>query len=106
MARRHPDVHDALGSTEHPSSWSSTRWEPSAEEGSTPLAGSLDVLAVDILETPGAGGALLAAFAEQTRALHLVAEAVRRTPDAPLPPAVLASVLAALAQAPTAATPA
>jgi hypothetical protein len=63
------------------------------------LEGELDRLAGDILETPGAGGALLAAFAAQSRALYLVAEAAARSPDAPLPADVLGRVRRALEQA-------
>jgi hypothetical protein len=63
------------------------------------LAGSLEVLAQDIADTPGAGGALLATFAEQVRVLRLVAEAARRAPDAPLPPSVLAAVRATIGDA-------
>lgn len=63
------------------------------------LAGTLETLAVDIVDTPGAGGALLLSFAEQVRALRLVAEALDRMPDAPLPPAIGHAVRCALAQA-------
>jgi hypothetical protein len=63
------------------------------------LAGSLEVLAQDIADTPGAGGALLAAFAEQVRVLRLVAEATDRAPGAPLPASVLAAVRAAIGDA-------
>lgn len=86
---------------------------PAAEAHSTPddvarvdapradaaLAGTLETLAVDIVDTPGAGGALLLSFAEQVRALRLVAEALDRMPDAPLPPAIGQAVRSALAQA-------
>ncbi len=60
----------------------------------------LDRLAGDILDTPGAGGALLAAFAAQSRALSLVAEAAMRSPDAPLPAEVLRRVQDAINAAP------
>ncbi len=66
------------------------------------LEGELDRLAGDILETPGAGAALLAAFAAQSRALSLVAEASARAPHAPLPREVIARVRQALDQAPLA----
>lgn len=56
----------------------------------------LDQLAREIVATPGAGGALLAAFAEQTRALLLVVEASRRSGNAPLPESVLAVAQKAL----------
>ncbi|MGV3709954.1 MAG: hypothetical protein ACO1Q7_14055 [Gemmatimonas sp.] len=57
----------------------------------------LDELAHDILATPGAGGALLAAFAAQARALSLVMEAARRTQGAAaLPAEVMMAVQSAL----------
>ena len=56
----------------------------------------LDVLAHDIVATPGAGGALLAAYAAQARALMMVVEAARRAAGAPLPLAVLNAAEAAL----------
>jgi len=68
------------------------------------LALVLDDLAVDILDTPGAGGALLEAFAEQTRVLRLVVEALERAPDRPLPAPVAAAVRHAVAGAPRAVT--
>ena len=55
----------------------------------TPLHEQLDVLAHDIVATPGAGGALLAAYAAQARALTMVVEAARRAGSAPLPAAVI-----------------
>ena len=70
---------------------------PAAPHG--PLGEALETLALDIVDTPGAGGALLAAFAEQVRALRLVAEALDRVPDAPLPPAIGLAVRSALAHA-------
>ncbi len=65
------------------------------------LHSHLDVLAHDIVSTPGAGGALLAAYAAQARALTMVVEAARRSSGAPLPAAVLHAAEAALS-APTA----
>lgn len=56
----------------------------------------LDVLAQDIVSTPGAGGALLQAYAAQARALTMVVEAARRAGSAPLPAAVLLAAEAAL----------
>ena len=57
----------------------------------------LDELAQDIVSTPGAGGALLAAFAAQARALSMVLEAARRTQGASsLPDDVVNAVQAAL----------
>ena len=56
------------------------------------LALVLDDLAVDILDTPGAGGALLEAFAEQSRVLRMVVEALERAPERPLPAPVADAV--------------
>jgi hypothetical protein len=56
------------------------------------LALVLDDLAVDILDTPGAGGALIEAFAEQSRVLRLVVEALERAPERPLPAPVADAV--------------
>lgn len=61
----------------------------------SPLAQELDVLAQDIVST-GAGGALLAAYAAQARALTMVVEAARRGQSGPLPAAVLLAAKAAL----------
>jgi hypothetical protein len=60
------------------------------------LARQLESLAHDIVATPGAGGALLAAYAAQARALQLVVEAARRGGQSPLPHAVLAAAQEAL----------
>ena len=61
------------------------------------VAEHLDQLAHDIVQTPGAGGALLVAFAAQARALSLVVEAARRSQGAAtLPAEVLAAVQNAL----------
>lgn len=46
----------------------------------------------DIAATPGAGGALLAVYAEQCRVLRLVLEAQGRAPGAPLPSGVVSAV--------------
>lgn len=61
------------------------------------VAQHLDQLAQDIIATPGAGGALLVAFAAQARALSLVMEAARRTQGAAaLPAEVMMAVQNAL----------
>ena len=65
------------------------------------LVQQLDSLAQDIMATPGAGGALIAAYAAQARALSMVVEAARRAGGAPLP----ASVIAAAQEALTAPSP-
>ena len=56
----------------------------------------LEELAQDIVSTPGAGGALLAAYAAQARALSMVLEASRRSTNGALPAAVLRAAQAAL----------
>lgn len=53
---------------------------------------ALELLIQDIAATPGAGGALLALYAEQCRVLRLVREAQERAPGAPLPLGVVAAV--------------
>ncbi len=70
----------------------------SATNGPVPqaLVMELDELAHDIVSTPGAGGALLAAYAAQARALTMVLEASRRSTNGSLPAAVLLAAQAAL----------
>jgi hypothetical protein len=63
---------------------------------SNALVQELDELAQDIVSTPGAGGALLAAYAAQARALSMVVEAASRGQSAPLPATVLSAAIAAL----------
>ncbi len=63
----------------------------------------LDKLAQEIIATPGAGGALLVAFANQARALALVMEAAVRTQGAAaLPDEVMCAVRNALRLPPAA----
>jgi len=69
---------------------------PGALSGSPALVRQLEELARDIVATPGAGGALLAAYAAQARALTLVMEAARRANAEPLPEAVIQAVQEAL----------
>ncbi|WP_373061995.1 hypothetical protein [Gemmatimonas sp.] len=56
----------------------------------------LDDLAHDIVAIPGAGGALLAAYAAQARALSMVVEAAKRAGSSPLPASVLMAAQDAL----------
>ncbi len=78
-----------------PSAYSSSARQRRAEQEQLPahaagaLARQLELLAQDIAATPGAGGALLAAYAAQARALLMVVEAARRAGQAPLPTAVI-----------------
>ena len=67
-----------------------------ADMPSAGLVQHLDLLAKDILGTPGAGGALLASYAAQARALRLVLEAARRAGSTPLPASVIAAAQDAL----------
>lgn len=67
---------------------------PAATGGA--LVQHLDLLAHDIMTTPGAGGALIAAYAAQARALSLVVEAARRAGSGPLPASVIATAQEAL----------
>lgn len=102
MAMSNQRVQDALVTSGSESVWSDHAVDVNMTEhtvGSGALAGSLELLAQDIADTPGAGGALLAAFAEQVRVLRLVAEATDRAPGAPLPASVAAAVHAAIGEA-------
>lgn len=72
---------------------------PASPSSSTPtsqLVQHLDDLAHDIIATPGAGGALIAAYAAQARALSMVVEAARRGGSAPLPASVIKAAQEAL----------
>lgn len=60
----------------------------------------LDRLAIEIMSTPGAGSALIAAYAAQARALSLVVESARLAAGAPLPVAVLRAAESALVPPP------
>lgn len=73
------------------------RMELTTATASPALARHLDDLAHDIIATPGAGGALIAAYAAQARALTLVVEAAQRAGSAPLPASVVAAAQEALA---------
>lgn len=102
MAMSNQRLQEALVSSSLDSVWAGDAMELSLPEHALPggaLAGSLEVLAQDIADTPGAGGALLAAFAEQVRVLRLVAEATDRAPGAPLPASVLSAVRAVIGDA-------
>lgn len=79
-----------------PASASASVADAPAAQAPQGLMHHLDELACDIVSTPGAGGALLAAYAAQARALRLVVEAALRSGDAPLPASVLQAAQAAL----------
>jgi hypothetical protein len=79
--------------------------EPASRTGVQDVAAGphapLEELARDILGTPGAGSALLAAYASQARALALVLEVIQRSER----PALPASVVQAVRQAMTTTAP-
>jgi hypothetical protein len=83
----HPRAHDSTPRGNEPTPFPSP---------SHALVQHLDDLAQDIVSTPGAGGALLASYAAQARALTLVLEAARRSEGAPLPASVLLAAQHAL----------
>lgn len=96
LAMNNEHVHEALapssfGNIElHRTNHSQTKAESTSSAG---IVNHLDQLAQDIVATPGAGGALLVAFAAQARALSLVMEATLRTQNAAgLPAEVMAAV--------------
>ncbi|MEP6766550.1 MAG: hypothetical protein ABJB66_19705 [Gemmatimonadaceae bacterium] len=92
-------VHEALSPTSFPGlELNSSSQQLSTLATPTPdVAHHLDKLAQDIIATPGAGGALLVAFASQARALALVMEAALRTQGAAaLPEEVMNAVRNAL----------
>lgn len=95
-----PSQFPGLGSAKA-SSTSASRAERSEGTGSASpsavLTQHLDLLAHDIMTTPGAGSALIAAYAAQARALSLVVEAARRAGTGPLPASVIAAAQEALA---------
>ena len=98
VAESNEFVHEAVRDGLESPGWSpSVRVESGKFAGAHEVAGHLDELAHAIMATPGAGGALLVAFAAQARALSLVMEAARRTPGAAgLPAEVMAAVQNAL----------
>lgn len=96
LAMNNEHVHEALapssfGNLElHRIGQSQTKPDTTSSAG---IVNHLDQLAQDIVATPGAGGALLVAFAAQARALALVMEAAVRTQNsAGLPAEVMAAV--------------
>ena len=102
VAMSNEHVHEALGPASFPGfelPRSATQHQPlKFESNAAPgVVNHLDQLAQDIVATPGAGGALLVAFAAQARALSLVMEAALRTQGAAgLPAEVMAAVQNAL----------
>jgi len=101
VAMSNEHVQEALGPASFPglevprsAPGQTLKFESNAPPG---VVNHLDQLAQDIVATPGAGGALLVAFAAQARALSLVMEAALRTQGAAgLPAEVMAAVQNAL----------
>ena len=109
LASSNGRVQEALSTSAFPGFWSNTSHEESRQEREVPLSSGaahsasssalvrhLDDLAQDIVAIPGAGGALLAAYAAQARALSMVVEAAKRAGGAPLPASVLIAAQDAL----------
>lgn len=106
LASSNGRVQEALSASAFPGFWGSTSHQESSQDrevsltqGAThggALARHLDHLAQDIVAIPGAGGALLAAYAAQARALSLVVEAAKRSGGSPLPASVLMAAQDAL----------
>jgi len=90
-----PSQFPGLSSAPKPRAGRSDTTNPTAPNPA--LVQHLDLLAHDIMNTPGAGGALIAAYAAQARALSMVVEAARRAGSGPLPASVLAAAQDALA---------
>jgi hypothetical protein len=99
MAMSDERVYEALAPASLGDLEQSYNEENAVYAGETPgdAVNHLEQLAHDIVATPGAGGALLLAFAAQARALSLVMEAALRTQGAAgLPAEVMAAVQNAL----------
>jgi hypothetical protein len=103
VAATNQRVQEALSASSFPGFFGDTQEDvelsaqtSAASRASSELHDQLDLLAHDIIATPGAGGALLVAYAAQARALTLVVEAAKRAAGAPLPAAVIHAAEAAL----------
>jgi hypothetical protein len=103
VAATNKRVQEALSASSFPGFFGDTQEDvelsaqtSAASRATSELHDQLDLLAHDIIATPGAGGALLVAYAAQARALTLVVEAAKRAGGAPLPAAVIHAAEAAL----------
>ena len=110
LASSNGRVQEALAASAFPGFWGHTSHQESRQDREVPLSSGaaqssahgsalvrqLDDLAQDIVAIPGAGGALLAAYAAQARALSMVVEAAKRAGSAPLPASVLMAAQDAL----------
>ncbi|MCZ8204646.1 hypothetical protein [Gemmatimonas sp.] len=108
LAATNGRIQEALAPSQFPGLSASAKGSPlgpradrpdatSVPASSAALVQHLDHLAHDIMTTPGAGGALIAAYAAQARALSMVVEAARRAGTGPMPASVIAAVQEALA---------
>jgi hypothetical protein len=108
LAATNGRIQEALAPSQFPGLSASSKGSPLGSRADRPDATSvpassaalvqhLDHLAHDIMTTPGAGGALIAAYAAQARALSMVVEAARRAGTGPMPASVIAAVQEALA---------
>ncbi len=98
LASSNGRVQEALSSSSFPGFFQS-HLPPTTHSSPThpnALVRHLDDLAQDIVAVPGAGGALLAAFAAQARALSMVVEAAKRAGGSPLPASVVMAAQEAL----------
>ncbi|WP_411278841.1 hypothetical protein [Gemmatimonas sp.] len=110
MASSNGRVQEALATSAFPGFWQSSSHQESSHDRDVAQGASaahtacqggalvrhLDDLAQDIVAIPGAGGALLAAYAAQARALSMVVEAAKRAGTSPLPASVLMAAQDAL----------
>ncbi|QJR35396.1 hypothetical protein [Gemmatimonas groenlandica] len=110
LASSNGRVQEALSASTFPGFWGTSSHQDASQDrevslsaGTTPgsahggaLVRHLDDLAQDIVAIPGAGGALLAAYAAQARALSMVVEAAKRAGGSPLPASVLMAAQDAL----------
>ncbi len=110
MASSNGRVQEALSASAFAGFWGHTSPQHMGEDREVPLSTGaadtaahggalvrhLDDLAQDIVAIPGAGGALLAAYAAQARALSMVVEAAKRAGGSPLPASVLMAAQDAL----------
>ncbi len=106
LASSNGRVQEALSASAFPGFGGSASYQDSNQDREGPLsccgspgsalARHLDDLAQDIVAIPGAGGALLAAYAAQARALSMVVEAAKRAGGSPLPASVLMAAQDAL----------
>lgn len=110
LASSNGRVQEALATSAFPGFWATSSHQESSHDRDVPPSSSsadttfhggalvrhLEDLAQDIVAIPGAGGALLAAYAAQARALSMVVEAAKRAGSSPLPASVLMAAQDAL----------